>query len=978
MDNPRDFVPLHSVINFQSSRDPSVAGPDLHGDIPNREFDFDPLTRRRFLDLLGASMALAAGAGCTRPPTEFILPYVDPPERVIPGLPKYYATAALAHGVAQGVIVECHLGRPTKVEGNPAHPASLGATDVLSQASILDLYDPGRSQQIQKEGRVCSWEEFAEALEQVLAPIRSTKGQGLRILTETVVSPTLGGQIRRVLTDFPNARWHQYDPAGPHSARKAAWKLFGRYLNTYYRLEQADVILAIDSDFLTCGSASTRYARDFVTRRRAYGPSTPMNRLYVVESTVTATGGKADHRFALRYPEIAVFASDLLAAIQAGGNVPRANGPHAAWLAAVAHDLLAHGSRSAVLAGDSQSEEVHSLCHLINHALGNIGQTVIYTEPIEVQPEDQIDSLRQLAADVHAGAVSLLLILGGNPVYNAPIDLDFAVALKKVATSIHVSLYHDETSSQTTWQIPETHYFETWGDARAFDGTITILQPLIEPLYDSRSHLEVLDLFLQFPVRTNYEIVRSHWVSHSKAPDFDAWWRKSVRQGFVAESALPQIAPAIQFAESPPVPQPPAEPSLDLVFCADPYLYDGRYANNAWLQELPRQITKLTWDNAVHLSPRTAQRLRLENQQVVEIRFRNSSIKGPVWITPGNAEETIAITLGYGRTAAGKVGNGVGFDAYRIRFSGALWYASGVEVRSTNETQALATTQMQQFTERRDILISEPVAAYQHDPDFVRKANRSPHSDETLYPPWTYSGYSWGMCIDLTACVNCSACIVACQAENNIPVVGKDQVLLRRAMHWLRVDVYMEGDATAPAIRYQPVPCMHCENAPCELVCPVQATVHSSDGLNDMVYNRCVGTRYCSNNCPYKVRRFNFFLFSDWYTEQLKMQRNPDVTVRSRGVMEKCTYCVQRIREAEIHAQLEDRPIRDGELQTACQQVCPTQAIVFGDLNNPSTRVARLRRHNLNYSLLAELNTRPHTTYLAELRNPNPALKESS
>ncbi len=523
--------------------------------------------------------------------------------------------------------------------------------------------------------------------------------------------------------------------------------------------------------------------------------------------------------------------------------------------------------------------------------------------------------------------------------------------------------------------IPERHYYEDWGDARAYDGTVTILQPLIEPLYNGRSHLEVLDALVRRPVRPSREIVRSYWSAHSGAGDFEAWWGNSVRSGVVANSALPAIAATPSGTVPEPTPAGENPGGLEILFRTDPYIYDGRFANNAWLQELPKPITKIMWDNAVHLSPLTAARLGLDNQHHVELTFRGSSVRGAVWISPGQADETVVAHLGYGRTHAGRVGNGRGFNAYTLRQSDALWAGAGAEVRAIGGSYPLAQTQMHQMGEvGREMVISAPIATYLADPEFAKKKIDTPEKRETLYPEWAYKGYAWGMSIDLTACVDCMACVIACQAENNIPVVGKEQQLFNREMHWLRVDVYYEGDPNAPEMRYQPVPCMHCEDAPCEYVCPVAATTHSQDGLNEMTYNRCVGTRYCSNNCPYKVRRFNFLLFNDWVTEQLKLQRNPDVSVRSRGVMEKCTYCVQRIREAEIRAIDENRYILDGEIQTACQQVCPTRAIVFGDINNQANQVAQLKKEKHDYALLAELNTRPRTTFLAELKNPNPEL----
>ncbi len=929
-------------------------------------------TRRRFLEIMGASLALAAGVGCTRPATQYLMPYVNEPEQVIPGTPKYYATANLVNGIAQGVIVESHLGRPTKVEGNPGHPASLGASNVLAQACVLDLYDPYRSKEIIHKEESTSWDAFMLAFQQAMAPIQAGKGEGLSILTETVTSPTLAAQINKVLGQLPQANWHQFDPAGPHCARAGAQLAFGQYVNTYYQLDKADVILALDSDFLVCGQTNTRYARDFALGRRVRGSNTTMNRLYVAESSMTATGGKADHRIQLRYAEIARFTAELAAALGVPGVTSAGDQSFAKWISPLAADLKAHPGRSAVLVGDHQPAALHALAHAINTTLGNVGKTVLYTAPIEAKPEDQIASMKELVGDMNAGEVKLLLILGGNPVYNTPTDLGFEHALEKVGLSVHHSLYPDETSRVTHWHVPQSHFLESWSDARSFDGTITILQPLIEPLYLSHSHIEMLDLFVRIPNWKSEAIVRDYWQANSNSGNFDQWWRKSVGTGLIENSALPTIAPSLKAFDTSSLLL-ASGPGLELVFQADPYIYDGRYASNSWLQELPKPITKLTWDNAVHVSPRTASRLKLEAQRMVELKCQGRSVEGSVWISPGQADDTITVHLGYGRTAAGVIGNKTGFNAYQIRTTDALWHVNGLEVRPTGETYPLATTQMHKWDEGRDQIVSRKVDEYRNDSSLVQEAHPDPEYDETLYPHWKVSGYSWGMSIDLTACVNCTTCVIACQAENNIPVIGKEQELFSRDMHWLRVDTYYVGNEDNPSQTLnQPRPCMQCENAPCESVCPVQATVHSYDGLNDMVYNRCVGTRYCSNNCPYKVRRFNWLLYADWYTEQLKMVQNPDVTVRSRGVMEKCTYCIQRIRETEITARRENRFIRDGEIKTACQQACPTEAIVFGDMNNPANHVSKLKKEKLNYSLLAELNTRPHTTYLAELRNPNP------
>lgn len=937
----------------------------------------DGVSRRRFLQLAAASFGLAGMVGCTRQPTEKILPYVDPPENAVPGRPLFFATAVPFAGIGQGVIVESHLGRPTKIEGNPDHPSSLGATSVHSQASVLDLYDPDRATTIKHLGQEQSWEDFLHAFRFAFSPILEKRGAGLRILTDTITSPTLGAQLQKVLAALPEAKWYQYDPAGSHSAFAGAQIAFGRPINTYYKLDQANVVAAIDSDFLVCGHGSTRYAHDFA-ERRTRGQHTDMNRLYVIESTMTATGGKADHRLSLRYGEIDSATRKLAAFVGVQGVTAPAVSSHDAWIQALAEDLKVQRGSSVVIPGSHQSPAVHALIHAINIALGNVGKTVIYTDPLEVEPTDQVASLQQLTSDMKAGKVEMALLFGGNTVFNAPVDLDFVSALQKVKTSIRVGLYEDETSSLCHWHIPESHFLEEWGDIRSFDGTITIMQPLIQPLYDSRSYLQILDLMLNPPGRTSYEIVQAFWKEKSGAAgDFEGWWRKSVHDGLIGGSALPPITPALR-ADWGSLAKSQTVQGIEIVFRPDPYLYDGRFANNTWLQELPQPMTKLTWDNAVYLSPATAKRLGLVNQNYVELSYRGQSVEGGVWVLPGHPDESVTVHLGWGRWRSGRAGNGAGFDTYKLRRSDSLWSGFGVQIRKLDKAFQLATTQMHQAMEGRDLIISDTLDRYKREPEFVKEKSKEPPKAFSLYPKWSYTGNAWGMSIDLNRCVNCSACVVACQAENNIPVVGKEQVLARRAMHWLRIDAYFEGDLNHPRAHYQPVPCMQCENAPCELVCPVQATNHSSDGLNDMVYNRCVGTRYCSNNCPYKVRRFNFLLYQDWVTESIKLQRNPDVSVRSRGVMEKCTYCVQRIREADIRARIENRPIRDGEIQTACQQSCPTHAIVFGDINQPDSQVAKLKAEKLDYALLADLNTRPRTTYLAELLNPNPEMKGTS
>ena len=940
------------------------------------ENGLDDASRRRFLHLAAASFAFAGITGCTRQPTEKILPYVDEPDNITPGRPKYYATAIPFAGLAQGAIVESHMGRPTKVEGNPAHPASFGASSIHTQASVLDLYDPDRATIIAHNGAQRSWEDLRAALAVALGPTQAKGGAGLHILTQTVTSPTLGAQLSTLLQALPQAQWHQWDAAGPHSARAGAIQSFGKPVNTYYRLDRADVVLSIDADFLVCGEPSTRYAHDFA-ERRAGGDRRDMNRLYVVESTMTATGGKADHRMPLRYAQVEGFVRSVAQAV----GVPGINGDpdpsYAGFAQHVAADLQQHRSATAVIAGAHQSAPVHALAHAINAELGNVGSTVIYTDALDIRSVDQTASLRDLSEALRAGKVDLLVILGGNPAYDAPSDLGFPALLRNAKTSVLLSSHSNETAEWCAWQVPESHPLECWGDARAFDGTVSIIQPLIDPLYESRSQIELLDVMLNQPGRSGYDIVRAHWSSNPGAKDFESWWRRSVCNGVIENSALPKITPQLRADWQQQVGNERQVQGLELVFRPDPYMYDGRYANNAWLQELPQPMTKLTWDNAIYVSPVTAKELGIGAQHLVQISLNGRTLEGSALILQGHPDLSITVHLGWGRTRAGRAGNGAGFNAYPLRTSDELWTVSGIGVNPRGNTFPLASTQMVQSMEGRTLMISDSVDRYRREPDFVKKMTSDPPDGLSLYPKWHYDGQAWGMSIDLTRCVNCNACVVACQAENNIPVVGKDQVLNHRAMHWIRIDTYYEGDIGNPRAMYQPVPCMQCEDAPCELVCPVQATNHSVDGLNDMVYNRCIGTRYCSNNCPYKVRRFNFMLYQDWTTESIKLQRNPDVTVRSRGVMEKCTYCVQRIREAEIYSQVNDMGIPDGTIQTACQQACPTQAIVFGDLNQVGSRVRKLKEEELDYSLLGELNTRPRTTYLAELRNPNPALKES-
>jgi MoCo/4Fe-4S cofactor protein with predicted Tat translocation signal len=999
----------------------------LYNEFPSQiEAITDPVQRRTFLKLMGASLALAGVTACTKQPVEKIVPYVRQPEELIPGKPLFYATSMTLGGVATGLLVESHEGRPTKIEGNPMHPGSLGATDVFAQAAILGLYDPDRSQTLTNLGEIRPWSAFLGAMNAALTAQKPLKGAGLRILTESVSSPTLAAQIRDLLSRFPAAKWHQWDPGSRDNARVGSKTAFGQFVDAQYRFENADVILSLDADFLGCGPGALRYARDFAKRRRPEDAE-HMNRLYVVESMPTSTGARADHRLPMKPSAVHQVTREIAARVGAssgsggpGGSteVVQAFRPaEQKWIAAVAKDLQAHRGRCLVIAGDGQPPAVHALAHALNQSLGNVGRTVLYTQTAEAEPVNQLESMRDLVADMNGGKVDLLVIVGGNPVYSAPVDLKFADALNKVQLRAHLSLYDDETSALCHWQIPEAHFLEAWSDARAYDGTASIVQPLIAPLYSGRSAHEVLAAMSDRPERSGHDIVRDFWAAQAggqtpqgaPTPQFEANWRRWLHDGVIANSAFAPKTLSVASGSPPPpeatarlaearsareggsrTVETPAASGLEVSFRNDPSILDGRFANNGWLQELPKPITRLTWDNAVITSPATAARLKATESpafeggehgqiiaDIVELKFKGQSVRGALFAVAGHPDDCVTVHVGYGRTRGGRVAAGAGFNAGAIRTADAYSFGTGVELGLTGEKFPLACTQYHHLMEGRGMVRAVTRDEYVRDPKSVHEGMEAPPPKMlTMYPEVKYEGYKWGMAIDVNSCIGCNACVVGCQSENNIPVIGKDQVLHGREMHWLRVDTYYRGDTINPETYFQPVPCMQCENAPCEVVCPVGATAHSHEGLNDMVYNRCVGTRYCSDNCPYKVRRFNFLLYQDFDTPALKLGRNPDVTVRSRGVMEKCTYCVQRINAGKIDAEKGDRRVRDGEIKTACEQACPADAIVFGDLNDPNSRVAKLQGEVRNYALLAELNTRPRTTYLAAVRNVNPELGE--
>jgi Fe-S-cluster-containing dehydrogenase component len=933
-----------------------------------------PLSRREALRAFAAGITLAAGA-CTKPDEE-IVPYVVQPERVTGGVPLVFATALPLSGYARGVRVRSLDGRPIKVDGNPRHPASLGATDVFAEAAVLSLYDPDRSKTVRQGGEISNWSALQRALVGRVAAWRASGGEGLRLVTGRTTSPTLQRQIARLLDAYPKAAWHLHEPTDDASARAGAALAHGRPLAVLPHLDRAAVVVSLDADPLGPGPDQIRAARGFAARRV---PGSEVSRLYALEAAPTLTGAKADHRLALPPQRIAEAAIAIAAAL--GAPVRQADlPPDAARLVArAAEDLKAQRGAALVLAGPTLPPEIHALVHWINASLDAPLDRIV---PPDAVAGREPGTLADLARDLAAGAVSSVVTLGVNPAYDAPADLAFAEAYGKAPFRLHLGGYTDETALLATWHVPETHPLESWGDLRARDGTASLVQPLIRPLYGTRTAEELVSALLGEADAAAYDLVRETWRAGREA-DFEAWWKRALHDGVVPDSASRPVA--VEAPRLPDLPPPASPAGLTLVLRPDSAVWDGRFSNNAWLQECPAPLTKQVWGNALALSPEEAGRHGLAQGDAVRVTAGGRELVVPVVLVPGHAAGVASLSLGYGRTRAGAIGSGIGGNAYALRREDALWRLDGVALEPTGQHPGLLTTQLvvrgREAEENYPLLTVAALAEGKTAVGETPATAPGPHP--TLLDSWTgdADGHAWAMVIDASLCIGCNACVVACQTENNVPVVGPEEIARGRLMHWLRIDAYDTGREEHPHLGFQPVPCMHCEHAPCEPVCPVAASVHDGEGLNVQVYNRCIGTRFCQANCPYKVRRFNFFGYADGQEyanlglDPLPAQRNPDVTVRQRGVMEKCTYCVQRISGARRAAEREHRDIARGEVTTACQDACPTRAIVFGDLADEGSDVVRLKQEARHYALLGHLGTRPRTTYLADLRNPAPDLQ---
>ena len=941
----------------------------------------DPLSRRDFVSLVGASIALAGITGCVRKPDREILSYIDTPPEIVPGQALHYATSMTIDGYATGLIVETHEGRPTKVEGNPDHPASLGASGILEQASVLQLYDPHRAKVPRAGGRPTS----LDAVRATLAPSSlsrrvGARGAGLRVLMEPTSSPLIASLLSEVRTRYPDASIHFFAPLESAASLAAARSTLGASLAPQFDFSKADVIVALDADFLSGGPFHLRYAAGFAARRKR----TPAARMYVAETAPSPTSTLADGRVALPPSRLARVVAALFDAVapagdsSALGNAPLTEGERA-WVDGVARALRANRGQSIVIAGPRQPASVHAIAYALNDVLGNVGHTTWYTRPAVVEAGELSHDAATFAASLEGASTAVILDV--NVCYAAPADLEIARRIRAVPNCLYLGAYDDETARTTAWHVPASHYLESWGDARAYDGTISLVQPLIAPLYQSASVPELLAALAGRGEANVHDLLTTAWEQQHAAGDAATAWNDTLRRGVVDGTAFAPLTPstsAVAVADARrAIAQLSGSNDIEVVFVPGHAVHDGRFANNPWLQELPDPITKLTWDNAALVAPTFAAAHNCGTGSVVRLTVAAQSIEVPVIIVPGHADDALTVALGYGRGGAEAVARGVGVDVNLLRTTHAPFVASGVRLTVSGDHRSLALTQGHWSTEGR-----APSILGQAQPKGDAPLPTKRRRPLTLYEPQApsstgFGADQWAMTIDLDLCTGCSACVVACQAENNIPVVGKKGVLESREMHWMRIDRYVDGEESAPRFETQPMLCQHCEKAPCEYVCPVNATVHSDDGLNEMVYNRCVGTRFCSNNCPYKVRRFNWFDYNDELAETERMAKNPSVTVRERGVMEKCTFCVQRIRRAQIDSELaHESHVRS--VMTACQQACPTHAIVFGSLTNPDSEVARLSNDARAFSALDELGTVPRVRYLRRASASEGAASEAN
>jgi len=939
--------------------------------------ELDSNSRRDVLKIMAAGAGLAGLVSCRRP-AQNIVSFAKGVDDLIPGRPKYYNTIFNLGGVAQGLRIEANEGRPTKVEGNPVHPASSGKASTFSQGSVLGLYDPDRCSFVMKDQSASTWEAFGAFAKTHFASMGD--GDGLAFVCERNAGDSYRGVIAAAEKKWPKAIWLHWEPLSNDNAVLGAQKATGTAAESIYSFEKAEVVVSLDYDFLGTDTESVTPTRKFSAKRKLDKPGDTMNRLYVVEGHFSLTGGMADHRLRLKPSEVAGFAEEILKLVSGADEIKVEGEGRKKFVSALAKDLKKNAGKSIVCAGPRQAPEVHALALAINQALGNLGATVTLVQPLTAP---QNEALKVFQTALAGGKVTTLVVMGGNPAYTMPADVNFADGAKKVKTMIHLGLDHDETAALAHWCLPQAHYLEAWGDGRSTDGTAAIQQPVIAPLYGGKTPSEVLAALAGLESVTSYDIVKKHWTA-GFAGDKEKVWRKALHDGVIEGSAFAPLKLTVDVKKiaAEPVPSPTSE--AEVVFLAANGVYDGRFSNNAWLVELPDPITKVVWDNCVTMSKKTAESLKVsmgyiaEPGDMITLSVGGGSIDAAVVVVPGQADGVFGITLGYGREKVGRVGKEAGFNAYKIRSSTGLGYAT-VQAAKAAKSYLLVRTQDDpggDSQNNRPIARQVTLEDISKDPRAAQVHEGPPI--ESLFPDWEYEkGNQWGMTIDLNSCTGCNACLVACFSENNIAMVGKKMVAMGREMHWIRLDRYFDGDQDEPTIALQPMNCQQCENAPCESVCPVAATVHSPEGLNDMAYNRCIGTRYCMNNCPYKVRKFNYLNWTKNKTEVENLQSNPDVSTRMRGVMEKCTYCTQRIVEGKIAAKTDPagrRAVRDGDIQTACQQTCPADAITFGNINDPNSAVSKLKSSPRNYALLAELNVRPRTTYLAKVRNPNPEL----